>query len=157
MNYFTTPQKFLNFILKLSELVAEYSQFSIGLYNPLPVRLGGIYSMIRIQPTSSDENRILVGSDLKDPDAAQSEISEWVNSNNCRMPDNPRRLAVYEDGMLVREWVLVERCVEPSRNMGQEMFGKLWQRKSTPENKQHAKGQCETIYLRFDRDMDRAA
>jgi hypothetical protein len=113
--------------------------------------------MIRIQPTSSDENRILVGSDLKDPDAAQSEISEWVNANNCRLPDNPRRLAVYEDGMLVREWVLVERCVESNRSVGQEMFGKLWQRKTSSENKKRAVGQCETIYLRFDDEMDRAA
>lgn len=109
--------------------------------------------MIRIQPTSSDTNRLLIGSDLEDVEAADAEVNEWIANNNCRVPETPRRLSVYEDGVLVREWMLVEKCMENTDAETDTIFHRLWQRRDKAVNHN---GACETIRLRFDK-MDRAA
>ena len=105
--------------------------------------------MIRIQPTSSDSDRLLIGSDLDNAEEANVEIENWVKENNCRVPETPRRLAVYEHGVLVREWVLVERAQEVTQNITSHLFHKFWQRKSARE--EAATGKCEVIHLRFDK------
>jgi hypothetical protein len=107
--------------------------------------------MIRIQPTSSDSDRLLIGSDLTDTQAAYAEMDEWIQNNNCRVPENPRRLSVFEDGVLVREWMLVERCVENTET--DTIFHRLWQRREKAVNHD---GVCETIRLRFDK-LERVA
>jgi hypothetical protein len=110
--------------------------------------------MIRIQPTSSDSDRLLIGSDLADSDAACAEIDEWIKDNNCRVPETPRRLSVYEDGVLIREWMLVERCMENTDSDTDTIFHRLWQRRDKAAVNHN--GACETIRLRFDK-LDRAA
>lgn len=84
--------------------------------------------MIRVQPTTSGGNRFLIGSDLRDPDAAQCEVEEWMTKHNCVHPRNARHLSVFERGVLVREWVLVERNPDiaplPTPNGGGE--NPLW-------------------------------
>ena len=69
--------------------------------------------MIRVQPTSSSGNRFLIGSDSTDPSAARREVEIWIAENNCCLPRTARHLSVFEQGKLVREWVLVERLPEP--------------------------------------------
>ena len=105
--------------------------------------------MIRIQPTSNDSERLLIGSDLDDPEAANCEIENWVKDNNCRVPENPRRLAVYEHGVLIREWVLVERAQEAAQDNTSHLFMKFWQRKAA--RSEAVQGECEVIHLRFDK------
>jgi|GEM_PF-3647056 hypothetical protein len=105
--------------------------------------------MIRIQPTTSDSNLFLIGSDLTESSAAAQEIGLWIEENNCRLPENPRRLSVYEDGILVREWVLVERCPEAMRQeVTPKLFMKFWQRRAA--SNAAPVSTCETIHLRFD-------
>ena len=70
--------------------------------------------MIRIQPSATSRHRMLIGSDLKDRAAARREVNAWIASNHCCVPKNARHLSVFEKGVLVREWLLVEQYAEPS-------------------------------------------
>jgi hypothetical protein len=65
--------------------------------------------MIRVQPSSSHRDRVLVGSDLCDPAAARHEVNVWLAANGYFVPECSRLLSVFEDGVLVREWTLAER------------------------------------------------
>lgn len=65
--------------------------------------------MIRIQPTTANVTRMLIGSDLPDAEAARLEVEEWVEQNNWSLPEDARQLTVFENGVAVREWLLVER------------------------------------------------
>jgi hypothetical protein len=56
---------------------------------------------------------MLIGSDLKDRAAARREVDNWIAQHRCRVPDDARHLSVFENGVLVREWVLVERHPDP--------------------------------------------
>ncbi|MDX1932302.1 MAG: hypothetical protein SFU56_06830 [Capsulimonadales bacterium] len=69
--------------------------------------------MIRVQPTTANGNRLLIGSDLKDAADARREVEEWMHRNHCVLPANARHLTVFENGVVVREWVLVERVPVP--------------------------------------------
>src|SRR5205809_634387 len=69
--------------------------------------------MIRTQPSSSGSNQVLIGSDLKDRTAARREVDQWIARHRCRVTQSARHLSVFEKGIAVREWVLVERFAEP--------------------------------------------
>jgi hypothetical protein len=85
--------------------------------------------MIRIQPSSSDQERVLVGSDLADPAAARREVEAWVAANQYRLARGARPLAFFEDGMLVREWVLAERAPQQRRVLSPlESLMNFWRR-----------------------------
>jgi hypothetical protein len=84
--------------------------------------------MIRVQPTSSGEDQLLVGSDLEDPAAARAEVEEWVSRNNYSIPRNTRQLSVFENGVLVREWVLVEAKQETAQRLPSGPFARFWRR-----------------------------
>jgi hypothetical protein len=51
---------------------------------------------------------MLIGSDLKDRSAARREVDGWITRHHCHVPKNARHLSVFENGVLIREWVLVE-------------------------------------------------
>jgi len=75
--------------------------------------------MIRIQPSSSGSNHILIGSDLKDRGAARQEVDQWIAGHRCRVAKTARHLSVFDKGVPVREWVLVERLAEPEPQVTQ--------------------------------------
>jgi hypothetical protein len=82
--------------------------------------------MIRIHPSSSGSNQILIGSDLKDRAAARREVDQWIARHRCRVPENARHLSVFDKGVPVREWVLVERIGEPvPQSMQQPQLSRL--------------------------------
>ena len=68
--------------------------------------------MIRIQPSAAGSHRMLIGSDLQDRSAARREVDGWIARVQCHVPKNARHLSVFENGVLIREWVLVERRPE---------------------------------------------
>jgi hypothetical protein len=76
--------------------------------------------MIRIQPSSSGSNHILIGSDLKDRGAARREVDQWIAGHRCRVAKTARHLSVFDKGVAVREWVLVERLAEPEAPLPQQ-------------------------------------
>lgn len=72
--------------------------------------------MVLVQPPSSsvhDGQRFLIASDLADPQAARRELEEWAHEKGYCLPADARRLSVFEHGVLVREWVLVETSSVP--------------------------------------------
>jgi hypothetical protein len=87
--------------------------------------------MIRVQPTSSGEDQLLVGSDLADPADARAEVEEWVARNGYQIPKNTRQLSIFENGVLIREWVLVEAKQEPAR-LPASPFSRFWRRPAEP-------------------------
>lgn len=87
--------------------------------------------MIRVQPTSSGEDQLLVGSDLTDPSDARAEVEEWVARNGYQIPKNTRQLSIFENGVLIREWVLVEAKQEPTR-LPASPFTRFWRRTAEP-------------------------
>jgi hypothetical protein len=87
--------------------------------------------MIRVQPTSSGEDQLLVGSDLTDPAAARGEVEDWVARNGYQIPLNARQLSIFENGILIREWVLVEAKEEPAR-LPASPFTRFWRRPAEP-------------------------
>ncbi|GAB4458640.1 MAG: hypothetical protein OHK0029_20160 [Armatimonadaceae bacterium] len=118
--------------------------------------------MIRVQPTSSDSQRFLIGSDLSDTTDAAQEVQTWLEHNGCVIPDSSRRLAVYEDGILVREWVLAERVAQtqevpvadPMAAGNSNLFLRFWQRRNnTGEPAASVRGLSETIVLHFAEDV----
>ena len=76
----------------------------------LPERKG--YQMVRIQKSEACPDKMLVGSDLPDSRAAWRELEVWVEQNGYCLSRNARHLSVFEQGTLVREWVVVERAAQ---------------------------------------------
>ena len=110
--------------------------------------------MIRVQPTSSGEDQLLVGSDLIDPAAARGEVEEWVARNGYLIPKNTRQLSIFENGVLVREWVLVEAKQEIAPRLPASPFSRFWRRPA--EQTAVADASENVIMLRIDR-VDEAA
>jgi hypothetical protein len=81
-------------------------------------------------------NRLLVSSDLTDATAARQEVEVWIAENECVVSGNGRQLTVFENGVAVREWILVERpmttmTVTPeAESEGQEPFWRNWRLKA---------------------------
>ena len=68
--------------------------------------------MIRVEYPANQADKLLIGSDLPTATAARFELSEWSKRNGYRQARDARSLSVYEQGTLVREWMLVERRAE---------------------------------------------
>lgn len=86
--------------------------------------------MVRIQQASACPEKLLIGSDLPNALAARRELEQWAASNGYRLPKRARQLSVFENGTLVREWVLVENEPRPNRRFPFNLFG---HRKSRPD------------------------
>lgn len=71
--------------------------------------------MVRIQRSEACPDKMLVGSDLPDSRAAWRELEVWVEQNGYSLSRNARHLSVFEQGNLVREWVVVERAAQRRR------------------------------------------
>ena len=78
--------------------------------------------MVRTQRPSIYENKLLVGSDLADPGAARRELEQWVRDKGYHLPAEPRQFSVFDQGMLVREWVLVDMLPESKRARPRRLF-----------------------------------
>ena len=78
-------------------------------------------TMICLQKaTTNDTGRILVTSDLADPEAARKETEAWLRVHGYETVDSSRPLLVYKDGVCVRRWVQAEPCFPappPSENV----------------------------------------
>jgi hypothetical protein len=71
--------------------------------------------MVLVKPSSTYPDRLLVGSDLADPEEARREVETWLTENEYHVPRNARQLSVFQEGVFVREWVLAERLeVQPT-------------------------------------------
>ncbi len=71
--------------------------------------------MVRVQHSQACPGKLLIGSDLPSLLAARRELEQWVAESGYRVSRaGPRHLSVFEDGALVREWVVVESA--PARN-----------------------------------------
>ena len=79
--------------------------------------------MVKVQPSSASEERVLIGSDQTDREAARQEIDAWVTANHYRVDRKARPLAFYEDGVLVREWLVAERDTKHSVSFLSSFFG----------------------------------
>jgi hypothetical protein len=55
-----------------------------------------------------DGGKLLIGSDLPDRLAARRELECWAAENGYHLPRDARQLSVFDQGTLVREWVVVE-------------------------------------------------
>lgn len=62
--------------------------------------------MVRVQATSRYTDRIVLSSDLPDPDAAQREVVSWAHENDFVLLPGVRRLSAFEKGRLIGEFVL---------------------------------------------------
>ena len=68
--------------------------------------------MVRVQRSEAYPDKILIGSDLPSSLAARRELERWVKQNGYRLSRGARHLSVFENGALVREWMVVERAPE---------------------------------------------
>lgn len=67
--------------------------------------------MIRTQHSLAAPDKMLVGSDLPSRLAARRELEQWIGARGYRLARaGARRLSVFEQGALVREWMIVERA-----------------------------------------------
>lgn len=56
-----------------------------------------------------DQRLLFVASDLEDKTQAELEIVRWASEHGYRLPGADRVFSLYQDGMGVRDWRLLER------------------------------------------------
>ncbi len=71
--------------------------------------------MVRIQRPLSYPDKLLIGSDQPDAPSARRELEQWVERNGYFLPEDACHFSVWEHGVLLREWVLVERLPTHAR------------------------------------------
>lgn len=72
--------------------------------------------MVRVQHSQACPDKLLIGSDLPCRLAARRELEQWAVESGHRVSrSGPRQLSVFEEGALVREWVVVESAPKRKR------------------------------------------
>lgn len=71
-----------------------------------------IQGMVKVIRTGRP-GTMLVGSDHGNLTSARREVADWARSRGIALPSRPVRLSVAEDGMVLREYTLVEGQADP--------------------------------------------